>query len=66
MALISKIWWYFLSGTRVAELGSPAGFQIHAVIDHQNFAAAGEKVVEPMDKTSLVLDMVDVQAHNYG
>ena len=35
--------WFSRSGTRVAELGSPAGFQIHAVIGYQNFAAAVQK-----------------------
>ena len=49
--------WFARSGTRVAELGSPAGFQI----GHQNLAAAVKKVVELMSKWSLVLDMVDVQ-----
>ena len=36
------------------------------MIGHQNFAAAVKKVVEPMGKTSLVLDMVDVQEHDSG
>ena len=31
---------FFWSVTRVAELGSPAGFEVRAVIGHQNFAAA--------------------------
>ena len=38
----------FQSGTRVAELGSPAGLKkkkkTHAVIGHQNFAAAVKKL----------------------
>ena len=55
-----------MSGTRVAELLSPAGFQIHAVIGHQNFAAAVKNILEPMGKTSLVLDMNDVQEHDSG
>ena len=42
--------WFARSGTRVAELGSPAGFEkkkkkkTHAVIGHQNFAAAVKKL----------------------
>ena len=38
----------------------------NAVIGHQNFAAAVKMVVEPMGKTSLVLDMVDMQEHDSG
>ena len=71
-ALLNGQTWFARTGTRVAELGSPAGLKnkkkqkqkTGAVIGHQNFAAAVEKVVEPMGKTSLVLDMVDVQEHD--
>ena len=42
----------------------PVKKKTQAVIGHQNFAAAVKKVVEPMGKTSLVLDMV--QEHDSG
>ena len=54
------------SGTRHGSAQTSCRFHIHAVGDHQNFAAAVKKVVEPMGKTSLVLDMVHVQVHESG
>ena len=51
-ALLNGQTWFARSGTRVAELGSPAGLKkqkkqkqkTHAVIGHQNFAAAVKKL----------------------
>ena len=59
------------SGTRVAELGSPAGLKKQKTKTKTSchdwsseICCSRKKVVEPIGKTSLVLDMVDVQEHD--
>ena len=70
-ALLNGQTWFARSGTRVAELGSPAGFEKQKKKNScrdwsSELCCSRKKVVEPMGKTSLVLDMVDVQEHDSG
>ena len=71
-ALLNDQTWFARSGTGVAELGSPAGFGKKKKNSCRDWSSelccSRKKVVEPMGKTSLVLDMVDrdVQEHDSG
>ena len=69
-ALLNGQTWFARSGTRVAELGSPAGLKKKKKNSCRDWSSelccSRKKVVEPMGKASLVLDMVDVQEHDSG
>ena len=72
-ALINGQTWLARSGTMVAELGSPAGLKNKKTKTKNScrdwsseLCCSRKKVVEPMGKRSLVLDMVDVQEHDSG